>query len=206
MGGDLKPRLFSFQDTDMRQPDVASRAEYTGLMNGSPSLVSIPGTRKTVRVDWLHPGTIERLTGIWIERDMASARIAEGKDVAKDLVQDPYLAFKEAALIILNNDIKIRLFYPLYWRWLAYKYNETQMEPIIVEGKKKLPLMAHYRIMAYSLDMRADWVQMTAKEAGLYRQEPLSAEKPLLSKTSPHTGNPVGGSSAGSGASGTGGS
>ena len=190
----------------MRQPDVASRAEYTGLMNGSPSLVPIPGTRKTVRVDWLHPGTIERLTGIWIERDMASARIAEGKDVAKDLVQDPYLAFKEAALIILNNDIKIRLFYPLYWRWLAFKYDETQMEPVIVEGKKKLPLMAHYRIMAYSLDMRADWAQMTAKEAGRYRQELLSAEKQPSSKTSPLTGNLAVGYSAGSGVSDTGGS
>lgn len=125
----------------------------------------------------MKPYTIERITRIWIERDLAAAKTSNGEGVLKDLAKEPLFAFKEAALIILNNDIKIRLFYWLYWRWLALRYDETQLVDIIAEGKKKLPLIAHYRIMAYSLDMRTDMMKMTTKEAEQYRAELLSDQK-----------------------------
>ena len=127
---------------------------------------------------------MERITRVWIERDLAAAKLDGGPDVLKDLAKEPYFAFKEAALIILNNDIKIRLFYWLYWRWLAFRYNETQIVDIIAEGKKKLPLMAHYETMAYSLDMRTDIMRMTKMEAEQYRAELLSGMKQPLSKIS----------------------
>lgn len=174
------------------------------VVNDAVTLVPIPGTSKKVRLRWIKPYTMERLTDLWIERDIASANVSSGAEVAKDLCREPYFAFKEAALMILNNDIRIRLFYPFYWRWLAHKYDETQMVGIIAEGKKKLPLMAHYKTMAYSMDMRTDIVKMTKKEAGQYRQELLSAAKQPLSKTFPPTESPVGGSEGGSATSGTG--
>jgi hypothetical protein len=151
----------------------------------------------------MHPYTIERITKIWIERDLASSKIEDGADVLKDLAKEPYFAFKEAALMILNNDIKIRLFYGIYWRWLAFRYNETQVLGIIEEGKKKLPLMAHYGTLAYSLDMRADWVKMTKKEAEQYQAELLLVAKRHSSKTSQNTDAPVGGSEGGSATSDT---
>lgn len=173
-------------------------------MNDSVSVVRIPGTKRTVRMRWVKPYTIERITEVWVERDLASASIESGADVLKDLAKEPYFAFKEAALLILNHDIKIRLFYPLYWRWLAHRYDETQMAPIIVEGKKKLPLMAHYAIMAFSTDMRGDLMKMTTKEAEQYRRELLSGRKQPSSRTSPPTGGPDGGSDDGSETLGTG--
>ena len=88
----------------------------------------------------MHPYTIERITQIWIERELASAKIKDGADVLKDLCKEPYFAFKEAALMILNNDIKIRLFYGILWRWLAFRYAEPQMVDIIAEGKKNFIL------------------------------------------------------------------
>lgn len=105
--------------------------------------------------------------------------------------------------MILNHDIKIRLFYPLLWRWLAFRYDETQIAPIVEEGKKKLPLMAHYGTMAYSLDMRTDLMKMTKREAEQYRAELLLGAKRLSAKTSPDTDSPDGGSSVGSGTSAT---
>lgn len=159
---------------------LKQKKEYSDIVNDSVSIVPIKGTRRSVRLRWVKPYTMERITDIWLERDMASAKIEEATDVAKDLAKEPYFAFKEAALLILNNDIKIRLFYPLYWRWLAYRYDETQMVDIIAEGKKKLPLMAHFEIMAYSLDMRMDARKMTKKEADQYRAELLSAMKQPL--------------------------
>ena len=188
----------------MKQPTLEQRKEYMDIVDNSVSVVPIEGTKRSVKIRWMHPYTLERITQVWIERDLASASVASGSEVAKDLCKEPYFAFKEAALMILNNDIKIRLFYPLYWRWLAHKYTERQMVPIISEGKKKLPLSAHYETMAYSMDMRTDMVKMTKTEAEQYRAELLLAMKQLSSKTSPNTGNPVGGSDGGSATSGIG--
>lgn len=146
---------------------------------------------------------MERITKVWIEREIASANIEKGAEVLKDLCKEPYFAFKEAALMILNNDIKIRLFYGLYWRWLSFRYNENQMLGIIETGKKKAPLVAHYYIMAYSLDMRTDMLKMTKKEAEQYRAELLLAEKQRSSKTFQSTADPAGALAGGSGISDT---
>lgn len=187
----------------MKQPTLEQRKEYLDIEQNSVSVVPIKGTKKSVRLRWLKPYTIERITQIWIERDLAAARLEKGADVLKDLAKEPYFAFKEAALMILNHDIKIRLFYPLLWRWLALRYDETQIAPIVEEGKKKAPLMAHYGTMAYSLDMRTDMMKMTKREAEQYRAELLLGAKQLSAKTSPGTDSPAGGSSVGSGTSAT---
>lgn len=168
----------------MKQPTLEQRKEYMDIVENSVSVVPIKGTKRKVRIRWIKPYTMERITKVWLERDMAAAKVADGPSVLKDLCKEPYFAFKEAALMILNHDIKIRLFYGIYWRWLAFRYNETQMEDIILEGKKKLPLMAHYAIMAYSLDMREDTMMMTKKEAEQYRAELLLEENRRSARTS----------------------
>lgn len=168
----------------MKQPTLAQREEYIVHESALPSKVRIPGTKRDITLQEMHPGTIEFITKIWIERDLASAKITDGASVLKDLAKEPYFAFKEAAAYYLNHDIKLRLIWPLLWRWWAFKYTESQMVPIIAEGKKKLPLMAHYETMAYSLDTRTDWMTMTKKEAERYQAEQASALKQLSSKTS----------------------
>ena len=188
----------------MKQPPLKSRKEYIDIVSDSVSLVPIPGTRKKVKVRWIKPYTMERLTSLWIERDLASAEVKQGSDVLKDLAKEPYFAFKEAALMVLNNDLKIRFLYPFYWRWLARKYDETQVVGIIAEGKKKLPLMAHFETMVYSMDMRTDMMKMTTKEAEQYRQELLSAVKQPSSKSSLPMEESVGGLVDGNATSGTG--
>ena len=145
----------------------------------------------------MHPGTIQFITKIWIERDLASAKIKDGSDVMKDLAKEPYFTFKEAAAYYLNNDIKLRLFWPFLWRWWAFRFTESQMLPIIKEGKKKLPLTAHYESMAFSMDTRTDWMKVTTKEAEQYQAEQALALKQLSSKTSLPTGRPAGGSEGG---------
>lgn len=182
----------------MKQPNIESRKEYQDIVSDSVSIVRIKGTKKSYRLRWVKPYTMERLTKVWLERDLAAAKIDKGSDVLKDLAQEPYFAFKEAALLILNHDIKIRLFYGLFWRHLARRYSEEQIVDLIEEGKKKLPLFSHYRTMVYSMDMRTDMMKMTKKEAEQYRAELLLAAKRLSSKTSPNMAVPDGGSSDGS--------
>ena len=174
------------------------------IVNNSVSIVPIKGTKRKVRLHWIKPYTMERITQVWIERELASAQIKEAEDVLKDLCKEPYFAFKEAALMILNHDIKIRLFYGIYWRWLAHRYNETQIVDVVEAGKKKLPLMAHYEIMAFSMDMRTDMRKMTMKEAEQYRAELLLEAKRLSSRISQNTEGQDGVSDDGSATSGTG--
>jgi hypothetical protein len=187
----------------MRKPTINERAEYNDIVNNSVSIVPIKGTKRSVKLRWMHPYTIERITQVWIERELASVKIKDGSSVAEDLCKEPYFAFKEAALMILNNDIKIRLFYGFLWRWLAFRYSEPQIVDIIAEGKKKFHLTAHYKVLAYSLDTMTDMMAMTKKEAEQYRAELLLGEKRRSSRTSPNTGDHVGGYSVGKGISDT---
>lgn len=182
----------------MKQPDIQARKEYAGIVNNEATIVPIPGTRRSVRLRGMHPYTLERLTKVWIDRETATENIKTAGEVLKDLAKEPYFAFQEASLMILNNDIRIRLFHWIYWRYLAHKYTEEQMVPIIEEGKKKLPLMAHFATMVLTMDMRTDMMTMTKAEAEQYQAELLSVAKRPLSRIFQSMVVPEEGFSAGS--------
>ena len=104
----------------------------------------------------------------------------------KSMCSEPYFAVKEALYFVLNDWWKINLFHRFmtFWWGKVKGYTDEQMLPIILEGKKKLPLTAHWTIMAYSADMRMDMMKMTKKEAEQYRAELLSVANHLSSKSS----------------------
>lgn len=153
-------------------------------MGNEPAVVQIPGTKRKVKVRNIHPYTLERLTKVWLERDANMP--TDSGETLKSMAIDPYFAVKEAVLLVMNSWWRIILFYPLKWRIWAYwrEYTDDQMLPIIQEGKKKLPLMPHWMIMAFSTDMRTDWMRLTTMEAEQYRAELLSAVKQHSSKNS----------------------
>ena len=171
----------------MRQPDLSARREYDEIVNDTPTIVAIQGTKKTVKLRGIKPYTIECLTRLWLKRDMRVAGDSAG--TLKDLCTEPYFTVKEACLFVLNSYWRIKILYPFMWRiWGKWRgYTEEQMAPIIQLGKKKLPLMAYWTNMAYSVDMRTDWMKMTAKEAEQYRAELLSAAKAPSLKSSRNT-------------------
>lgn len=175
-----------------KQPNLQAKIEYISTVEDIPTVVTIPGTRKKVKVSGTKPGTMRWLTRLWIERDIASARIDEGTEVLRDMCKEPVFSIKEACIMVLNSYWKLRFFYPIMWRWWAYvrQFTEWQMTPIIMEGKKKLPLTAHYENMVFSLDMREDVMMMTRKEAEQYRAGLLSAAKQRSSRTSRNSGGP----------------
>lgn len=188
----------------MTQPDLKARKEYRAIVDDTPATVRIPGTGRRVKIRGIKPYTLERLTDLWLERDAASAP-SDSAEALRSMCVEPYFSVREACLIVLNSYWRIRLLYPLMWRlwgkWIGY--TEEQMSPIIEEGKKKLPLAAHWRNMAFSTDMRTDWMKMTEKEAEQYRAELLSAARALSSRNGRNTGGRDV-SSSGSSPSGTG--
>jgi hypothetical protein len=169
----------------MKQVDKKARRESAEITFDIPTIVPIPGTKKRVALRGVKPYTIERLTQLWLERE-AESTPSDSAETMKSLCIEPYFAVKEALLFVLNDYWKIRLFFPLLsWWWGKVRgFTEEQMTPIIMEGKKKLPLIAHWSNMAYSADMRNDWVKMTKEEAEQYRAELLSVAKQLSSKNS----------------------
>lgn len=171
----------------MTQVSKQARLGYGSIMGNEPAVVQIPGTKRRVKVRNIHPYTLERLTKVWLERDANMP--TDSGETLKSMAIDPYFAVKEAVLLVMNSWWRIILFYPLKWRIWAYwrEYTDDQMLPIIQEGKKKLPLMPHWMIMAFSTDMRTDWMRLTTMEAEQYRAELLSAVKQHSSKNSPVT-------------------
>lgn len=174
----------------MRQADLNTRREYDEVVNDTPVSVKIPGTRKTVRLRGVKPYTLERVTRLWLERDVTKAP-EDSASTLKSMCAEPYFAVKEALYFVLNSYWKIRLFHGLlsFWWGKVIGYTDAQMLPIIMEGKKKLPLMEHWTIMAYSADMRTDMTKMTRKEAEEYRAELLSVANRLSSRNSLATGD-----------------
>lgn len=185
---------------ETRQPGARARRDYfDAVLEDVPERVRIPGTRRTVKVSGMKPYTLRRLTALWLEREDMETAPKDSEEAARSLCREPYFAAKEAALIVLNGYWRIRLLWPFLWRWWALwrGWTEEQYAPVIAAGKKKVPLMAHWTNMAFSVDMRTDWMSMTTREAERYRAELLSAASRLSSGSTPSPGG-RGGSSSGS--------
>ena len=170
----------------MKQADINARQGLNEIVEDTPTIVVIPGTKKSVRLRGVKPYTLERITKLWLERD--SMIVPEDSSATlRSMCSEPYFAVKEALYFVLNSWWKINLFHRFltFWWGKVKGYTDEQMLPIILEGKKKLPLTEHWMIMAYSADMRTDIVKMTKMEAEQFRAELLLAAKQLSSKNSP---------------------
>ena len=164
---------------DMKQPDLDARLRYEETVLDKPTIITIPGTKRRVKMRGVKPYTLERLMTVWHEKEVASREIKNSSDVLKSLCIEPYLSVKEALLFVLNSYWKIRLFYPfLCWWWgKVIGYTEEQMSPIIIEGKKKLPLDAHYLNIIFSKDMNEAVMKMTKQELARSQAEQASDAK-----------------------------
>ena len=173
----------------MKQADLQARMLLDENANNTPTIVQIPSTKKRVKVRGIKPYTLEKVTQLWLERDVMTIP-EDSASTLKSMCTEPYFAIREALYFVLNDWFKINLFHRFltFWWGKVRGYTDEQMLPIIMEGKKKLPLTAHWMIMAYSADMRTDMVKMTKKEAEEYRAELLSVAKQLSSKSSLATG------------------
>lgn len=170
-----------------KQPDKFARAELEAIVSDRPLRVAVRGTRRSVKIRGIKPYTIERLTRLWVSRDLT--RPDDSASTLRSLCKDPYFNHKQAALFMLNGYARIRLLYGIVWRWWAYvrQWEEWQLTDVIVAAKKKIPLRAYWTNMALTADMRNDWMTMTAKEAAQYQADAISAAARLSSKSTPDT-------------------
>lgn len=171
----------------MKQTTINGKEALAEIAYDVPTIIHIPGTKRKVKITGIKPYTIERLTRLWLSRDIEVAK--DSSQTMKHLCSDPYFNIKQAVICILNDFWKIRFIYPFMWRLWAYvyQYTEEQINPLIIICKKKLPLMPFWRNMAFTVDMRNDWMRMTSKEAEEYRAELLLVMNQRSLKNSPAT-------------------
>lgn len=140
----------------MNQPELSTRILLAQLEANKSEYVTIPGSRRKLKIGFLHDYTVQKITELLLEREEIEKAAKDGNsdDVMRSAVKHPYFSIKMAALAVLNNPLKIALFYPLKWRWWAFvrKYNEAQMASVTTAIQKKnhgllRDVLSHYHIL-----------------------------------------------------------
>lgn len=140
----------------MNQPELTTRVLLTQLEANKDEYVVIPGTKRRLRIHFLHDYTVQKITELLLEREEIEQVAKEGgvNNVMRSAVKHPYFSIKMAALAVLNSPLKIALFFPIKWRWWAFvrKYNEAQMASVTTAIQKKnngllRDVLSDYRVL-----------------------------------------------------------
>lgn len=144
----------------MKQPTLDIQRELDLLVENTPTEVAIPYTNKVYKIGWMHNKTIRKIT------ELLNSKPRNARD--EDLVLS-----KAMALIVLNGYWRIRLFYPILWRWYAYvkQYHDYQILPIIETAKKKAPQIPYYLSMTYLTGLKDSLATMSREEVERMHRE-----------------------------------
>lgn len=122
-----------------KQPSLAARQAVMSIMNDTPTTITIPGTRHKVRLGFLRDCTVDKVTHLLLEREEREELAESGEELMRSAAKHPYLNLKIAVCYVLNDYWKLKLWYPLVWRWWAYvwRLNEAQVAAVLEGVKKK---------------------------------------------------------------------
>ena len=150
------------------EPTREEEALLNDMLDRKPSYVSVRG--KKWRCDWLHTGTERKLTSI-----LNDTNTDEDKIVCKCV-----------AALKLNGLWKIKLFYPLLWRYFYYikQYRENELLPYIAECKKKVIANEYLLSIMYLTGMKDTIMHKTREEVNHIQAELLSEQLGLSAKNS----------------------
>ena len=140
----------------MNQPELSTRILLSQIESNKSEYVSIPGSKRKLKIGFLHDYTVQKITELLLEREEIEKAAKDGgsNEIMRSAIKHPYFSIKMAALAVLNDPLKIALFYPLKWRWWAFvrKYNEAQMASVTTAIQKKnngllRDVLSHYHIL-----------------------------------------------------------
>lgn len=156
-----------------KQPSLAARQAVMSILNDTPTTVAIPGTRHKVRVGFLRDCTVDRVTSLLLEREEQDEKAKDADDLMRSSAKHPYLNLKIAVCYVLNDYWKLKLWFPLVWRWWAYvwRLNESQVASVLAEAQKKTAVFLNWYSMSlgFGTAIRADLKTMATRS-----QSPLT--------------------------------
>ena len=151
------------------QPTLEEQRAYKSLENNTPTEVTILRTKKKYLIRWLKHCQLEYLTKLLIRKKKKDNEdIAENNISMLDIISsDAKLSCKAAAIYTLNGLFKLHFCYWFRWRWFYYirQYDDIQLQPILAEGKKKVPLMQFFAATTSLIGAKDTLLQMTMMEA-----------------------------------------
>lgn len=174
----------------VEQPTIEMQQEYRSLTDNTPTEIMIPRTKKKYLIRWLKYGQVAKLSKLLIRKNDKDKGMADIVNEADLVISDSKLACKAAAIYVLNGFWVLHLKYWFLWRWFYYikQYDNAQLQPLINEGKKKVPLMQFFGTTTSLIGVRDTLLQMTTMEAEHILQglssEQLSQERNTESSSS----------------------
>lgn len=165
----------------VNQPTEEEQRIYQSVRDNTPTMVTIPGTRKRYKIRWLKYCQTRKLGRVLLRKQNSDEKDKEQQDLSKvDIViADSKIACKAAAIFVLDGMFKLHFLYWFLWRWFYFvkEYRYDQLLPILTEGKKKVPLMQYFGATTSLIGVKDTLLQMTTKEVERILQE-LGTEQP----------------------------
>lgn len=172
------------KEPKVEQPSVESQRTYASLRDNDATVVTILGTKKRYRIRWLKNGQIDKLSRLLIRKGNT-----DNEDGTKDspldaVLEDSKLACKAAAIYILDGYWKIKFRYWYLWRWFYYfrQYDNVQLQELLEEGKKKVPLTPFLLTTMSLTGAKVTLMSMRTEEAERTLQELASAQRQATEK------------------------
>ena len=115
----------------------------------------------------LKPVTIEKLSRLLIRKASTDDKDKEADEILNAVLTDTKLACKTAAIYLLDGYWKLKFRYWYLWRWFYYirQYSNDQLQDILVEGKKKVPLTQFLTLTMSLTEARVTLMMMRTEEA-----------------------------------------
>ena len=168
----------------INQPSLDSQKNYVSLRDNDATIVSVYGTKKKYKIRWLKNGQIDKLSRLLIRKGDTDDKDKEQDSPLDAVINDSRLACKAAAIYILDGYWKLKFRYWFLWRWFYYirQYDNAQLQPILEEGKKKVPLTQFLLTTMSLTGVRDTLMSMRTEEAERILQELASAQRQEMEK------------------------
>lgn len=168
----------------IEQPSLESQRTYVSIRDNDATVVSILGTNKKYKIRWLKNGQIDRLSRLLIRKGDTDNEDGTNDSPLDTILDDSKLACKAAAIYILDGYWKLRFRYWYLWRWFYYvrQYDNVQLQGILDEGKKKVPLTQFLMSTMSLTGAKATLMNMRTEEAEHILQELASEQQQATGK------------------------
>lgn len=172
------------KEPKIEQPSVESQRTYASIRDNDATIVSILGTKKKYKIRWLKNAQIDKLSRLLIRKADTDDKDGSQDNALDAVIDDSKLACKAAAIYILDGFWKLKFRYWYLWRWFYYirQYDNVQLQALLDEGKKKVPL-GPFLMTTMSLTVaRATLMNMRTEEAERILPELASAQQQAMEK------------------------
>lgn len=172
------------KEPKVEQPSLQSQRTYASIRDNDATVVSVLGTKKKYKIKWLKNGQIDALSRLLIRKGDTDDKDGQRDNALNAILDDSKMACKAAAIYILDGYWKLKFRYWFLWRWFYYirQYDNVQLQEILDEGKKKVPLTQFCVTIMSLTGARATLMNMRTEEAERILQELASVQRQATEK------------------------